>query len=370
MKTIAIVEKNRCNFDKIEEYASTLLYVEHNIEERKKIKKNINNYIWSVIEPYVKFEEVNDEDFITRICENANNCFPNKKPDEFFYHTEASYSFPKKFIEFFYCQPLWKDYVGGNVENMNNLACLLSLKHNVIENNCVIFANRFDLSAPHFTEIDSITKEDIIRIVRRRFFFSAILIKDDTMVKYYYQDPKYLISKIFGLKENDNIQKLSFSHLKYNLVFYFLHDKTKYINKIATRINGSYRIYGDVIILHEMEENVFANISIHEAKRLNVVSYGRLYDRQLKNEEIHTIPTVDVDDNGKQIEKKTTPFWSRYIVMDRRMLKWQETKNKCINCDKEMIKPIICEKCYRVKYCSESCKKEFQSYHSDECLNY
>ncbi|XWV26127.1 hypothetical protein QJ857_gp0953 [Tupanvirus soda lake] len=370
MITIAVIEKNNCTFDKMEEHAACLLYAEHGEEERKKIKQNINNYIWSVIEPYVKFVDVDEKDFLGTICDHLTNCFPGRKIDEeFFYHTEGSYSFPKKYIEFIHCQPLWKDYKDSQIENMNNLACLMSLKHNVIENTCVVFSNKYDLSAPHFTALESITKEDILRIVRRRFYFSAILIKDDQLVKYYYQNPSYLISKIYGLTEKENIQKLSQSILKYNLAFYFQHDKSKYVNKIATRINGLYRLHGDVIMLHEMEENVFANLSIHEAKRLNVLSYGRLYDRELKKEEIHTIDTVEVDDKGKQVEKKVTPLWSRYIVVNHRMLQWQEKKNKCINCYGEMKTPIVCDKCYRVKYCSYVCQKEFSSYHTDECIN-
>ncbi|XWV24880.1 hypothetical protein QJ856_gp0903 [Tupanvirus deep ocean] len=370
MITVAVIEKNNCTFDKMEEYASCLLYAEHTDEERKKIKENINNYIWSVIGPYVKFVDVDEGDFLGTVCDHLTSCFPGRKMDEeFFYHTEGSYSFPKKYIEFMHCQPLWKEYKDSQLENMNTLACLMSLKHNVIENTCVVFSNRYDLSAPHFTVMESITKEDILRIVRRRFYFSAILIKDDQFVKYYYQNPSYLISKIYGLTEKDNIQKLSHSLLKYNLAFYFQHDKTKYVNKIATRINGLYRLHGDVLMLHEMEENVFANLSIHEAKRLNVLAYGRLYDRELKKEEIHTVDTVEVDDKGKQVDKKVTPLWSRYIVVNSRMLQWQEKKNKCINCYAEMKTPIVCDKCYRVKLCSVNCQKEFSSYHSDECIN-
>lgn len=369
MKTVAVLEKNKCNFDRMEEYAAPLLYTLHSDEERIRIKNSINDYIWSVIEPYVKFIDVDEEEFLTVVCENVTKCFPEKKPDDFFYHTEGSYSFPKKYIEFIYCQPLWSGYTDGTIDNMNSLACLFSLKHNVIENNCIVFANKYDLSAPHFTTIDSICKEDIIRIVRRRFFFSAVLIQNDNMVKYYYQDPRYLISKIYGLTDQDNIQKLSFSHFKYNLVFYFQHDRSKYVNKIATRINGSYRLHGDVLILHEMEENIFANISVRETKRINVLSYGRLYDRQLKNEELHTLPTFETTEDGKEIEKKTTPLWSRYIVIDNRMINWQNIKNKCINCSNEMNQQITCDKCYRVKFCSEICRKEFDRYHLDECIN-
>ncbi len=370
MVVIAVILKNKCNFDRIEEFAGPLLYTNHSDIDRKKIKEDIDKYIWSVIEPYVKFIDVDPDDLLYSACNNLTECFPGRKIDEeFFYHTEGSYSFPKKYIEFMYCQPLWKEYKDSQPENMNHIACLFSLKHNVIENTCVIFANKYDLSAPRFTVIESVTKTDIIRVIRRRFYFSAVLIGDESVTKYYYQNPSFLISKVFGLDEKQTIEKLSINYLKYNLVFYFQYDKSKYVNKIATRINGSFRLHGDVLMLHEMEENVYANISIRETKRLNVLSYGRLYDRQLKDEEIHQTPIYEVGENGEQTEKKITPYWSRYIVADYRMIQWQKNKNKCINCSSKIKTLLVCDKCYRAKYCSLQCQKEFSHYHTDECIN-
>ena len=369
MKTIALIQKNQCTFHKMEDFVLPLLYKNLTVDERKMLKNKINEYIWSIIEPYITFIQIDENDFITDIIENIIKNFPDKNPDDFFYHTETSYSFPKKFMEIIYYQPLWKEYIDAQIENMNNIGCLFSLKHTVIENSCVIISNNYDLNAPHFTKIGSIDKEDIIRVIRRRFFFTAILIKDNVLIKYYYQNPRYLITQVFGLLENDKIEKLAFTFLKYNLIFYFKQNKKDYINKIATRLNGSYQVYGDILVLHELEENIFANISIHEIMRLNVLSFGRLYDRQLKQEENYLLPITKIDENGKEFKEDMTPLWSRYIVIENRMLKWKKNKNKCINCDKEFINPIICQKCFRVKYCSKKCEQEFDSYHYKECIN-
>ncbi len=177
-----------------------------------------------------------------------------------------------------------------------------------------------------------------------------------------------MISKIFGLGEKDSIQKLSFSHLKYNLTFYFQLDKTKYINQIATRMNASYRVYGDVLLLNEMDENIYSNISIHETKRLNVLSYGRLYDRGLKENEIQQIQQTELDKDGKPIERKVTPYWNKYAIVEHRMTEWKKTKDRCMNCYQEFKIPVICQSCYRVKFCSKKCEKEYESYHYDDCF--
>ena len=143
MKTIALIEKNTCYFDRMEEFAVPLLYKVHEPAERKILKQKLNNYIWSVIESYVTFINIEKEDdFFTVVCENITKCFPDKMPDNFLYHTEPSYTSPKRFIEFIYAQPTWKDCENDN--SINNIGCLFSLKHNVINNNCVILANNYD----------------------------------------------------------------------------------------------------------------------------------------------------------------------------------------------------------------------------------
>lgn len=370
MKTVAIIEKNRCQFDRMEEFVVPLLYKQLDTNDKKMLKKNLNDYIWSVISPYVKFVNVSTDTntFIEDVCQNMTECFPDHKADEFYYHTESSYSSPKKFLEIVYCQPLWSDYMLNQTENMNNIACLFSLKHTVVENTCVIMANTYDPSKPNFTTFDSITKADILRVIRRRFYFSAILIKDKQLVKYYYQNVAYLIQTVFSLNNTDTIEKMAFAHFKYNILLYFQHDKTKPINPIATRINGMYQLHGNVLVIHEMDKDVSANISINEIKRLNVLSYGKLIDRDLRDNEDHAIVVPAVDNNGKKSDKKSTPFWSRYVIINNRMAEWKKKTDECVNCHKDIAKPVVCDKCFRIKYCSEKCRDEY-SYHTKDCIN-
>lgn len=372
MKTVAIVKKNKLDFSDLEKYCACILYVENSSNNLKNKKDILNDYLWSLLEPYVEFCDIDENNLIEYVCDKLINDFPGKNPDQLFYHTEGSFSSPKKYIEFIYGQPTWSNYKTDNILNMNDFGCLLSLKHTVIENTCIVFANKYDLAKPNFVSIDSINKNDLIRIIRRRFFHSAIVIKENTLTKYYYQSVQHLVSVVFGLTLDNDISKLSFSFLKYNLLYFFNKDKTKYVNQIATRINGSYKMYGDVLILNELEENINTNLSLHEIKRLNVLAYGRLYDREIMENEQHTTTKIELDTDGKEQEKKITPYWSKFIVVEHRMLKWIENKNKCINCDKKMNitdKMITCNKCFRIKYCSVECEKEFNSYHYDECFN-
>lgn len=373
MVAIAVIHKNRCYFEEMEKYVVPLLYSEHTKEVRAQLKEELNTYIWSILEPYVEFIETDPEFLLEQACNSITKDFPGRTPDrDFFFHTENSYSFPKSYLEFIHAQPLWTDYELAQPESMNNIGCLLSLKHHVIENACVVLANGYDTTQDQPTVLTSVTKADILRVIRRRFYFSAILIRDNRFIKYYYQSPQHLVGVIFNIGLEDNIEHTDCDLLKYKLSLYFKYTKTGTINEIATRINGSFRLFGDVLMLHELDAGVNANLSIREATRLNVLAYGRLYDRQLQPAETHTVTRVEATEDGQATEKKVTPYWSRYLVVEKRIKKWVSQGAVCINCGlrpKPQTKLRPCDRCYRVRYCSPTCETEFRSYHYNECIN-
>jgi hypothetical protein len=366
--TIAIIKKNKCYFDKLGDYIEPYLYKNLTPEERIQFKKKLHDYLWSIIEPHIVFLDVKEDEIMEKICLSLVG---DHHPDEYYYCTEGSYSSPKKYLELIYSKPYQKEK--NEEKEMNILGCLFSLSHSVILYDCALIGNKFDLQSPHFMKIDSVSKEDIFRVIRRRFFFSSILIKDNEFQKYYYQNPQYLICQVFNMQSTETIQTLSFSLLKYNLVLYFKDDTTQPINKIATRLNGIYKIYGDVLVLHEMEESIYTNLSLHEIKRLNVLSYGRRYDRELKPEEnfeIHASQDNKVDriDTNNQNTKPKIPLWSRYLVLENRMKIWKEKKDKCMYCMQKMEKTHLCQNCFRIRYCSKECEKAYRELHND-CIS-
>lgn len=357
MKTVAIIRKNRCYFDGLEEVAKPLLYRELTQVERASIKNSIYDYMWSVIEKYVEFIEVTEDNIIQKVSEAMTIDFPARKPDEFYYFTEGSYSFPKKFIEIMHCQPLWRDYKKSQIENMNNIGCLYNLKHNIVENTCALIANGYDLTRHNYVTLTSITKKDIVKGIRKRYFWSAVLVKDNVMVKYYYQSPKFLLQTLFATEE---VERLKFTHLNYNLVFYWMPGNE--VNKICTRINGNTRIYGSTLILHELEDDLYADITCHEVKKIDALSYGLLSNRKVDD---HAETVTDVDKAGNPIEKRKTPLWSKHVVV---LNKLKEDRDKCINCGVQHDKLLVCKNCYRIRYCSRKCQAEFHKVHHQECI--
>lgn len=368
MVQIAIIDTNQCVFNDLEKYVIDLLYrpyVKNNIFNELKTK--INDYIWSVIKNYVVFvnvSDINNEEFLQNICNILTEKF-NKPLNNFYFHTENSFSFPKKHFEIMHCEPLWNDYKSLVAENINNIGCYFSFEQKIIENRFISLCYKYTDTDNNYTVIlDNIAKQDIVRIIKRRHIFSAILIQNDEIIKYYYNNKNYLIEKIFG--KNCKITETKTTILNYNLKLYS-ETEANIVNKIGTRLYGEKKLFGDVLIFHEFEENVPANLSIHELKRLNILSYGRMYDRKLKVEEINTDINPSIDFNS---EKKNS-IKSRYTVVNNRMknLKIDNYKsiNKCINCNSED-GSIICSKCFRIKYCSIKCYNEYMSYHFDDCV--
>jgi len=146
MKSVAIISKNNKLFDDLEQYVIPLLYKSLNKISRKTIKQKINDYIWSVIEPYVTFVTVkNEEDFYEVVAQEAQKNFPDHLPSECVYYTGSSYSTPKKFYEVLSWKPSWDDYqdASKDISVINNIGCLLSLNHAVIENSCIMITNEY-----------------------------------------------------------------------------------------------------------------------------------------------------------------------------------------------------------------------------------
>ena len=95
---------------------------------------------------------------------------------------------------------------------------------------------------------------------------------------------------IFGKGESEKmIQTLPVNCYNYNLIFHFNKNQDAYANQIATRINGKYHIHGDVLVFHEMDKDIFINLGIREFKRINILSYGSLKNREPSNSEIFQI---------------------------------------------------------------------------------
>ena len=366
MPTIAIINLNDCQFD-LTKYAQPLIYCKLSDIDRKNLKNELHNYIWSVIKDHIEFIETNTDcyvgDSVTKIIEEFN-----RDPNDFLYHSQTSYSNPKKTLELIFCQPRWESYELNLAKNMNKLACLFSLQHTVIENKCAVIGYEYH---ENNLILGNVTKNDIIGVVKRRYFHSGVYIENDIMTKFYYQNLKYAAIGLFGLDKSDNIEETNFDLFNYNLKILSIPNRTD-INKIATRLHGKKQIFGPVILFNMWEENIFANLSLREANRLNMLSNGLLLNRVINESDIKRKDIIKIVDQVEKTESVPV-IWNKFIIVEKYIKNYNENlKNKCSKCNKNIIniidESLSCQKCFRMKYCSESCKNIDNHSNSSDCV--
>lgn len=347
MITVAVIADNDANFNDIVDYLPEVAY--HDNPNTKKIR----SYIESVIKPCVTFHEIAEDKLIEFACTTLMAEY-TCTPDKLIFNTETSFCSPKGCAEIIYCSD---QYASVKTEKtMNQLASLLSLKHTVIKGACIVLLNGYN----PLRKI-SLSMNHLVSLYKRRFFYSGVLIKPSgECVKYYYQDVRYLIHKLFGISETDEINTMSFELMHYPLNAYFFY-KQSTINPKATKLNGMYRLHGNVLITHDLDKNIPTNLSLSELNNLLKAAHGRLYDRSIKEGEAMTETIVNSE--GQQQPKVCT--LSRYAILLNRLQNklWE----KCVNCGDPL--KISCERCYRVGYCSTQCQTEYRGHHHDDCIN-
>lgn len=343
MITIAVIQQNDVTFEALGPYLSDLVYVEN------PNSRAARQCIKSLIQNYITFHQVSEDQFLELACLEL---IGDQDPANLFFHTETSFSSPKGCAEIIYCE----NQVDKTAP-MNQLASLLSLKHTVIRGKCVVILNQY---AP-LRKIP-ISLDHLVSLFKRRFYFSAILIKPSGQcIKYYYQDIRYLIHMIYGVDSNDTINTLSVDLLHHPLNFFFVYRKSE-INSMATRLNGMYRLHGDVLLMHCLESSVPTNLSLSEIHRLDKLARGRLYDRQIKPAETQQETRVNAE--GQEVSKEVQ--WSRYALVASRLT--NDSWNRCVSCGSKPV-TLECTRCYRVSYCSTQCQIEYRGHHYDDCIN-
>jgi hypothetical protein len=338
MVRVAILKQCTLDFSNLGKHAAKLLYYPHEKAVRQAIKNDVNDFLWNIVEPHVEFFDAG-EDILETCPEKLFERFPGCDPQNFVFGVEQSYSYPKGYVEVFHARPDWQGY--EKKSNMNQLASLFSIKHILIEGDAIALSYRWDLhSETKCCVMVDTTKEDILRILRKRYFNPAILVTNDSLTKYYYQDPLHLTKIVFGL--DDDSTEVQFSTLNmfhYDLVMVYMQSKLKELNQIATRIHGQHAIYGKVLLMHRVANTVNASLNEREARRLNALSYGSIASRQPSASEIP-------DAEG------LTRYWSGHLMIMNRISNLKP--NNCMNCGTHMIKKYTCPVCCRFKYC-ESC---------------
>lgn len=359
MVKVAIIKKNSLTFSGLRDILIPLLYTPLEKVERRRHKKLIDEYFESEINKYITIKDFSEDtnELLTQVALEIVEGFPTRVPgDDFSYNTETSYSNSKKYLEIIYATPSWSDYQKHLPENFNTIGCYSSLRHTIIENDCALIASSITTGKPIITDI---TLADVIRILKRRFYQSSVLVYQTEMFKYYYQRIEDVIDKFFAEKKDQLVQS-KVNILKNELYVYHLPDGNV-TNTVASRIVGytikDYALFA--AILHEGERaapvsetkimTVFDNLTIHQMQRLNILAYGPDSFRKCAGSDTIMKRQNNKNDN---FENET---WSKHAVVQLRLPIQKQYLTKCANCQQPLTKKYTCPTTFRYKYCSNEC---------------
>jgi len=348
MVLVALVQPGNPITASLESCISPLLYKALVKEGRRQIKAQIEEQLASMLAPYVSFIEVgNDDDTLQKMVEAVGTTREHPR-----FNTESSYGYTKGVTEIFYEQ------VQEEETEINVIGCYHSLEHTIIRGRSLVLANRFvagDQGVPRLMRMDT-EMRDIIRVIRRRFYRSAILIDGDMIAKYYYQDSQNLTRAVFGDRAVSTEYAVFMDHC---LCLCRLEVEQGVVNKIGSRVMGR-KMVGPIIFSSHLESpgNVgglahseelagaigasYDNLTEKMIKRIGVLAYGDMEERRIKPAEL--------------IKDREGEHWCRYLYLERRMTLFKKSPMVCAGCRGALgKKQYTCPVTYRYKYCSPGC---------------
>lgn len=236
------------------------------------------------------------------------------------------------------------------IPNPNQMAGYLI--NDTIGNKCVLINSKI---SPDKTCIpDSITLDDISKILYSKFFHTGVCIKTDgTTTEFIYGDHPLEYYKLQTYDEEKyKIKEFEFVSLGLCAII----DTTSTdINKIMTRIIGTEVILGDALLISKIPE-AYHDLNLTLFAKINQLSYGPTS---------HRILTEDEKKDPEKINDLHVVN-NKYCILNARA----ETTHHDIQCG-YCTKPTTtntCKSCYRVKYCSKDCQVSDWHKHKDDCL--
>lgn len=240
-----------------------------------------------------------------------------------------------------------------NDDDINYLSSFLNTPKELIYGDSVFIKST--ISQNGICVPTNINLDEIVTILHNKLIPTCVLIKTDGSI----DELKFFNNPITDvLKRNmEEFDSIEVPILDHNLIVFFEKDaNSKLVNKKASKLIGTSKIYGSAVIVLMDTENSFGSIDKTLIKKLLTIASGDISTRDLTEDEKKT----NEADNGLPI------IMNKHIILEKRL---SEYKYKCCNPNCESLGAIsnICTGCYRVNYCSKECQTENWSVHKNTC---
>jgi len=251
----------------------------------------------------------------------------------------------------------------------NNVAKILGFDSQEIYGAIILFG--FGINKNSEDPENSIYKisssfEDVADMIYSRFNHIGIKLgKDKKISEFTYKDENIdsEIANYLGKKIKDCVVVELGIFNFYLRIFFDDKCEKDNINKLATRLSGTNKIYSDVIILSYVRNDT------------NVERAKKLYFEDLHNSTINSILKMSKGNLSKRNEKLNEDF-NNFLEKNKNkyIFLYQKLKNyriRCDGCDSQMDKDslLFCSGCCRCIYHSIECQRVDWSKHKIECLD-
>lgn len=346
---IAVICQNQIDLTLMEPYLAPMLYRALDHETAYHAKKLLSAFIRHTVQPCVKFVDCvsgDTESIIATACREIAAARPQHGISDLNIMTTVSYSTSKTVLEVMHAETIseCKNQFASDTtihitkDNVNALACFMSLDHQIIIYTAVLLANRYTTDANRFA-LRSTTWDDILKVVRRRFYLTAMRCEGATWVKMRYQHLEYLQHAVFGPAK---VIKKRLNFLKYYLVLIYMENTNAALNVTLTRLVNR-PIHGVGLVLNETAQDVYTNLSCHEMQNIMDLAQNPMAFREIQSHELNM---------------------TSYMIVASRLRTLQP---KCHNKNCRELPTIQCQRCMRIRYCSTQCQNQDLEQHTPEC---
>ena len=247
-----------------------------------------------------------------------------------------------------------------NEDEANNLCCYLLRKK--IYGDCVFIKSK--ITENHLCKSVSTTKKDIVNVLMRTVSRKCIKLftNGNRSELIYYNDPLELLVTS-NANADDVKKKFTFVELnifKFTLMLYVKKNtQDQKINKLATRLVGNKKIYGDVIVTSMSGQYSFDNLDEVLFNKIINICGGPLANRDLLDNE------KDIELNNYELPTVRT----KHVIVEERYKKHLQKQNVCDGCGIQYEKLFNCTGCFRMSYHSKSCQDQHWKQHKNNCLH-
>lgn len=202
----------------------------------------------------------------------------------------------------------------------------------------------------------SVSMDELEKLYYYRMNHIGLKVNDDGSTEEF----KFTDEPLSELSEEERNEYGWFEHnfLTFNLVVYM---KKKHngelLNKKITKLLGSYRIHGPVILVLKKYSKDYENMSNVLFEKLLLVSSGSLEDRKLS--EIENREPVSI--GGLYTVNNSC------LILKNRLYNYKKVCHYCLDDIKGNY--FVCSGCQRMYYHNVECQSKHWSIHKDECLH-